>query len=252
MGAVATVAVVSTALQAGVGWRVLARGMSVAPVIVCSAFVMMRIPPLVHETQQRTSLRTLLSRRYFYLAIAAMFLAGCTELGMSQWLPAYAETTLGFSKWSSGMALLGFSLFMGTGRMAAGSVGAKIDPLSLLMRCCAAAAVLFLLACVTGWPLLALAACMLMGLAVSPLWPSLLGLASERFPHGGASMFSLLAVAGNLGGIVMPWLVGVLADNWSTRLGIGAVCVCPCLLLLLLSRMRSDAQPVVEFQTDPA
>jgi len=38
------------------------------------------------------------------------------------------------------------------------------------------------------------------GLAGSCLWPTTLGVASDRFPRGGATMFGLLAAFGNPGG----------------------------------------------------
>jgi hypothetical protein len=36
---------------------------------------------------------------------------------------------------------------------------------------------------------------------------------AARFPLAGASLFALLAVAGDAGAGVMPWLVGVAADQ---------------------------------------
>ena len=237
-GAVATVLIAAWALAAGVHWRTIALRLTALPVFVCMAFGAVRIPPLVHERQVRTPLRMLARDPYFQAALAAIFLGGATELGMAQWLPAYAETTLHFGKWTAGMALLAFSVAMAIGRVAAGMIGARVSPLTLMIHCCWTSVLLFILACFLQWPAAALAACVLVGLTGSPLWPTMLGVTGDRFPNGGASMFGLLAALGNLGGIFMPWVVGLATDRCSMRWGLSTATVCPLLMAMLLVWMR--------------
>ena len=57
-------------------------------------------------------------------------------------------------------------------------------------------------------------------------------------------MFGLLAAFGNLGGILMPWLVGVTADCSSLRLGLATSTACPLLMafVLLWMQRRPDAE----------
>jgi len=66
---------------------------------------------------------------------------------MAQWLPAYAELRLDYSKAGGGMALVVFSLAMVVGRMLAGGIERRIRPVVLLMACCAACLVLYLVGC---------------------------------------------------------------------------------------------------------
>ena len=51
-------------------------------------------------------------------------------------------------------------------------------------------------------------------------------------------MFGLLAAFGNLGGILMPWLVGVTSDWSSLRLGLATSTACPLLMAFVLLWMR--------------
>ncbi len=46
----------------------------------------------------------------------AIFLGGALELGLAQWLPAYAEMSLGFSMWAGSISLLAFSAAMALGQ----------------------------------------------------------------------------------------------------------------------------------------
>jgi hypothetical protein len=57
-------------------------------------------------------------------------------------------------------------------------------------------------------------------------------------------MFGLLAAFGNLGGILMPWLVGVTGDWSSLRLGLATSTACPLLMafVLLWMQRRPDAE----------
>ena len=58
-------------------------------------------------------------------------------------------------------------------------------------------------------------------------------------------MFGLLAAFGNLGGILMPWLVGVTADRSSLRLGLATSTACPLLMAFMLLWMQR--RPDVKF-----
>lgn len=234
VGAVFTVLAGSLALRFGIGWRTLALWLVLLPAVVALGFLGLRIPPLVEAGQQRMRTRTLFRESFYLVALLAIFLAGATELGMAQWLPAYAETGLGYSKWTGGMALLAFSVAMAAGRMGAGMLGDRIRPIPLMAACCWSSVALFLAACFLPWPPLALVAAVGAGLTGSCLWPSMLGVTADRYPQGGASMFGLLGALGNLGGVFMPWVVGVVADHAALNLGIAVSTLCPLLMGLLL------------------
>jgi fucose permease len=135
---------------------------------------------------------------------------------------------------------------MALGRVFAGLFGRRVNPITLMLGCCWMSVVLFLLACFAFWPVVALTASVAVGLAGSCLWPSTLGVAADRFPRGGATMFGLLAAFGNLGGILMPWLVGVTSDWSSLRLDLATSTVCPLLMAFVLLWMQR--QPVADFR----
>ena len=69
----------------------------------------------------------------------------------------------------------------------------------------------------------------------------MLAVAADRFPHGGASMFGVLAASGNFGCTFMPWVIGVAADHWAINWGLSTATLCPLGLALLLLWMRRQA-----------
>src|ERR1700741_1072974 len=245
IGTVITVLVGTFAFRLGIGWRATSLTLITFPLLVALGVGNVGVPPLISDKAgERTALRNLCCNSSFVAVNAAIFLGGALELGLAQWLPAYAEMSLGFSKWTGSVSLLAFSAALALGRILAGLIGRRVDSIRLMLDCCWTSVVLFLLACFAPWPAVALAASVAVGLAGSCLWPTTLGVAADRFPQGGATMFGLLAAFGNLGGILMPWLVGVTSDWSSLRLGLGTSTACPLLMAFVLLWMR---RPAAEF-----
>jgi fucose permease len=238
IGAVATILVATAALRWAVTWRTLALWLAPTALAVGLAFCWLRLPAMVQHGAERTRLRVLVRDGGFLLALVAIFLAGATELGLAQWLPAYAEYTLHYSTTTGGIALLVFSVLMAVGRIGVGMLGHRVTPQQTMQVCCWGSTVLFVAACFAPAPAVALAACMAVGLTGSCLWPTMLGVTADRYPHGGASMFGLLATLGNFGGVFMPWMVGVVADATSLRWGLATSLLCPLIMALLLLKLQ--------------
>ncbi|HEO72219.1 MAG TPA: MFS transporter [Candidatus Hydrogenedentes bacterium] len=230
IGALGTVLAASAALRFGVPWRVLALGISIVPVFVLVGFAPLALPPLVHESATRTRVAWLFREPFFLAALLAIGLCGATEQGMSQWLPAYAERTLGYSKAVGGLALAGFSIGMIIGRVTAGYFAHHARPRTIMLAGCTGCVLGYGAACFAPLEAAALAGCVAIGFTVSCLWPTALGVAADRFPHGGASMFGLMTAAGNIGCFAMPWIIGVIAHHLTLRIGLAAVTLCPLLL----------------------
>jgi fucose permease len=238
VGAAVTVLAGSVALRAGFGWRGGCLALLPLPIFLLAAFAPLPFPALAHESV-RTSVRSLLTHHWFLLAIAGIFLGGATELGMAQWLPAYAETSLGFPAWVGGGALLMFSVAMALGRMVIGMTGAGFDAFRMMAWSCGATVGLFLLGSFLPVASLALAACILAGFTGSCLWPTMLAVTADRYPSGGASMFGALAALGNAGGIFMPWVVGWIADRTDLHWGLAVSALAPLIMIPLVLRLKS-------------
>ena len=99
-------------------------------------------------------------------------------------------------------------------------------------------ALLFLAASFLPWPAAALTAAVVVGVTGSCLWPTLLAVTADRHPDGGASMFGALAALGNAGGIVLPWVVGWVADHSSLAIGLALSALAPGLMLPLILLLR--------------
>ena len=213
-------------------WWWLALLSAVLPLV--NAFLFTRVPfapPLPEE--ERISLKKLFGKRIFVLALVLMGCAGASELAMSQWASLFAEKGLGVSKIMGD--LLGpclFAVLMGTGRLLFGLFGEKLKLERALLFCSGLCIISYLGVTLIPVPAVALIFCGLCGFSVSLMWPGMLSLCSERFHGGGSAMFALLAMFGDLGCSVGPWLTGLVADNSSLNTGLLVAIVFPVMMLV--------------------
>ena len=187
------------------------------------------MPPLPEE--EKTPLKKLFTSRIFLAALLLMLCAGAAELAMSQWSSLFAEKGLRVPKMVGD--LLGpclFAVLMGLGRTAYGFWGHK-----LRLKNALTVSALFCIACYaltvfSSNPFLSLLGCALCGLSVSLMWPGTLSLASEKYPGGGTAMFGMMALTGDLGASIGPWLSGLVSDmaqktdavvRWAADSGLG-------------------------------
>ncbi len=188
------------------------------------------------------SVRELLTSPMFYIMLALMFSAGASEISVSNWISAFAEQSLHITKVIAD--LVGpclFALCMGIGRIGFSLVGDKVKIRNVLLVMSFFAVVFYIVLALSKNAVLSLAASSFIGICVSVMWPGVLSYSSAKFPFGCAAMFAFLAMLGDLGCSVGPWVTGIIADakGLNTAFLIGTVF--PAImftLMLLLERRR--------------
>jgi len=221
-------------------WQVLPLLWAVLP--LCNAFFFTKVPiNTLTEEGKSTPPRSLLKNKYFWIFIVLMVAAGASEQAMSQWASAFAESGLGISKTAGDLAgPCLFSVLMGIARVVSARCSEKIHVSVLLSGSAVLCIGAYLLAALCANPVLALCGCALCGFSVGCMWPGTFSLASERFPQGGTGLFALLALAGDLGCMGGPTLVGEIAGAHGDRLSAGLLpaLLFPVLMLLFSLPMR--------------
>ena len=195
-------------------WQVLPLCWVIVP--ACSALLFVRAPfaPVVGGEGGGMKLGTLLRTPAFLVAMLIMVCAGASELVMSQWASTFAEKALGVSKVIGDLAgPCMFAVLMGLGRMIYGRMGSRLPLKQCLMGCALLCVACYLTAALSGNPVAALAGCAVCGFSVSIMWPGALSMSAARFPTAGTALFAILAVMGDLGCSVGPWLAGLVSDG---------------------------------------
>ena len=215
------VVLVTTGALAAVGeqwWPALPVAWACVP--VANGIVLARAPmPETVPGAHRTPLRELGRSGAFLLALALMATGGAAELTMSQWSSFFAQQGAGVAKQVGDVFGPGlFALLMGAARAWHATAGARFDLRRLLMASGTGACACYLLAALAPWAWLSLLGCAGTGLFVALMWPGTFSLTAARFPAGGAAMFALLALGGDLGAAVGPSAASLVASA-SSALG---------------------------------
>ena len=230
----------------GIGhWKLMAFLWALIPVGNMIYFSQVPIAALVEDGKSMT-IRQLLGTKLFWIFGLLMVCSGASELAMSQWASAFAESGLKVSKTVGDLAgPCLFAILMGSSRVFYASFSEKVRLEKFMAASGALCIVSYLLAVFAPVPVLGLLGCALCGLSVGIMWPGTFSLAAAACPKGGTAMFALFALAGDLGCTTGPSLVGFVSGkmNGVLQAGLAAAMVFPVLFLVglvLLKRNRKQ------------
>lgn len=206
--------------------------------------------PKTLQEDEKIPIRKLLTSKNFVIAMVLMLCAGASELAMSQWSSFFAETGLQVSKFMGD--LLGpclFAVFMGCGRLLFGIYGHKINLKKAMLACAVLCIGCYLTTAIASVPMLSLLGCAVTGFSISLFWPGTFSLVSESYPNGGAAMFGILAILGDIGCSLGPSIISyistaaatvnpTLSEGESLKFGLGFGAIFPIIAIIGLLLMK--------------
>lgn len=144
----------------------------------------------------------------------------------------------------AGMSM--FAIMLGLCRVLSAMTEKKIKLQHYMLYGSLLAILCYLIVALTDIPVLALVFCGLTGFATAMLWPGTLVFAAEYFPKAGAWLFAYLAIAGDLGGVIGPWLTGSVADKAGLNAGMLISAIFPLIaaicIIIYLKNNKSNKQ----------
>ncbi len=154
-----------------------------------------------------------LGQPIFIILILLMFPLAITELGTDSWISELMAPEMEAIGVQRGWILVYTSAIMMVLRLSSGSIVHRILPLHLLAVSSAVACMgLVLFSMSTG--IMVLVAATLFALGKTFLWPTMLGVVSERFPKGGALTINITGGVGMMAaGVIGAAIVGFVQDT---------------------------------------
>jgi len=122
-------------------------------------------------------------RPTFIILVITMLFTASLELGPGQWVNAILSKNVGFP---GILVLVYVSTLMFVFRFFAGALAHKLSPIGLMWISSLGAGLGLLALSFAKGPAIGLIAATLWGMGVCYMWPTMLGIAGERFPRGGA------------------------------------------------------------------
>jgi MFS family permease len=181
--------------QANLSWQ-MQMGVILIPTVVYGVMIFGQQFPLTERKASGISTNEMLKTALnpaFLLLIGCMMITASIELAPGQMVSSVLEKTAGMD----GILILVYgSALMFVLRYFAGPIAHRISPIGMMWASVAlAAGGLFLLASATT-PAMAYVAATVFYVGVCFMWPTMLGITSERFPQGGAFTMGLMGFAG--------------------------------------------------------
>lgn len=244
IGAVGGPYIVSLAMQNGIPaiWSLIAGG---ALMLICAPVMMaMKVRREAPAAQvARKTGNVLKSPLIWLLAFYLLFYVGI-ETGLGGWVAAYLNQTTGMALANGALAASGFWLALTIGRLTATLLGRRFSPLQVLLFSVLTSltgAVLLPLA--TGQQTLSLVAVLLTGLGFGPMFPTTVAAATEFFPEERARAASICIAMGSVGGMILPWLQGIILQNMGPFSAILFVTIGVVCMVVLHSGQRVFHRP---------
>lgn len=230
-------------------WKLMALIWALVPMINAVVFSRVPMASLIADGEKGLSLKALLSTRVFWLFVLLMVCAGASEQAVSQWSSTFAERGLGVDKTFGDLAgPMFFAIMMGLSRLLYGTYGHKLDLNRFMVWSTLLCVASYLIITFSPYPVLALLGCGLCGMSVGIMWPGTFSMASASIRSGGTALFAFLALAGDLGCMAGPTVVGLVSAASGDNLSIGilaAIAFPVVLLFSLLAKKKRTARKLV-------
>lgn len=219
------VAILSTAFLVAFPniWYILPIIWTVVPLFALFLFTQIPIKTL-NEDAPSMKITTLFKTKLFWLFMIFMLCGGAAEVTISQWSSFFAESALGVSKAVGN--LLGtcfFALMMALTRTFYGKYAEKLPLLKAIVIASIVTIIGYLMIALIPNPYIALCGFGVVGVGVALYWPGTLSIASKALPTGGATMFALLAMFGDVGCSVGPQLSAFVSEQFGDNMKIGFI-----------------------------
>ena len=239
VGATLGPAIDGLAMARGVSYRLTFGGG--AGVIAMLAAILIVTPRMASRPVEgeKHELRALLIHPLIWAIAAVLFLYVGAEVGVGAWLYSYlrhATVPVAVSVASAGVSVYWAGLI--GGRLIGGVLAHRVPPRRLAaIGSLVSAAALASLILTASVPMLAFPIVALVGIGFGPIFPNMIAAGAERFPARVASMTSIVAGGAALGGVALPWLMGVMLVASGRNSSIGVALAATLVMLTVLAAL---------------
>jgi predicted MFS family arabinose efflux permease len=213
------------------GWQWQAQmGVVLIPVVAYGILIFGQRFPVTERVEAGVSYAEMLrevARPGFLLLLGCMMLTAATEVAPSQWVGSVLSKT---ANMSGTMVFVYGSAIMFVLRFFAGPLAKRISPIGMMWASVGLSAMgLYLLSGVQSAGAAYLTATVFY-VGVCFMWPTMLGITSERYPKGGALLLGLIVFAGNFSIGTIVYKMGSVYDDMGPAAAFRFVAILPVIL----------------------
>lgn len=200
--------------------------------------------------------RSLLGDRVLLLMGLMLFLESGMEITVGGWTTSYFINELGIAQATATIYLSLYWFGMMLARLALGVMLRRASAATVLLSCIGIALAGSLLLVATSSVVAASAGVFLLGVGFAAGFPVILGFVGDRHPQLSGTAFSLVIVMALVGGMILPFVTGVLGFAYGLRASFLIVPVALVLMAALLGvvvrRLVPAASPAAAGSVSPS
>lgn len=206
-------------------WRILTLLWIIVPLMTLFMFCRIKFYHVEKQYGNKNTSMTLqkmLSMKLYWQLMIVMFCADACDVGYSQWISSFMESALGMQKVIGD--LVGPSLFAigcGISRLVYAIIAKHVRLRTCMITCFIGSTVGFVLTALSQSIALSIIGCIFSGLCIGNLYPGAIALVSEEMPEASTQTFTLLTVAGGIGGAITGTMIGSITAKFENNLRIG-------------------------------
>lgn len=152
---------------------------------------------------------------------AVMMVYVGVEIGVGGWAQPYLERTTELSPSTAALATSGFWMALTASRLLIAVIGGRMTSALVLTLSIGIAALSgILMAISTGGAALSVTAILLAGFGFGPVYPTIIVVLTNLFPHAPGKAASIGTVMGGIGGGIIPWVQGILLERASPEISV--------------------------------
>jgi fucose permease len=219
-------------ISKGFSWQLcyfILAGLSLA---LTTGFIMMELPvlPKFDKITLGSFAKLIADPKLMIVCLCMLFYTG-SEIGGWGWMSTFFKQNLKFSATKSSTAVALFWGGMTVGRFICGRLSLRYNIRNIIIGLAFLAAVVTVLSgfFTSEWAVLAIV--IAMGLAYSSLWPLIASYGGNYHQEYSGTVFALLISSGGIGAMLIPYIMGVLAQNIDIRMAM----ISPGILFFLIA-----------------
>lgn len=220
-------ALMMTLLAAGIArfslnWKIYLYFVISMTVIAILLFVKVKTQANEPEKEHKRNDLSFLSVPYFYVFVALIFLYVGIELAVNGWVVTFLNESAIVSTSASNYVLTVLWILVIIGRYINRHLNKNITLESRIMVCSVVILLSYLVLINTTSVLVLGISVIVLGLAMSAFYPNVIANAQQKIKDNAAALGIILSFGG-LGGAIIPWINGVIADGYGLKAGMQIV-----------------------------
>jgi FHS family glucose/mannose:H+ symporter-like MFS transporter len=226
----------------GYSWRIMFIATSVLAIISAILLMIFKVEGLTRQEELHVKeLGKVFRIKDFNFMIIAMILYVGAEISVWGWISTLLKNQFNITPFKSSLSVGIFWSFMIIGRLITAKLTDKMSLKNVIILLSSGGTLftfllVFMKSEISIWILLAL-----IGLAYSGIWATILAYGGKAAVKYSSSAYFLVVAAGGIGGMIFPYLLGILGKAASISVTLGSISIMMLLIVILTMLTGKDS-----------